>query len=311
MARNRKQTVDYYPHYVDHGKTVYILEERYGNDGYALWFKLLERLGATDGHCIDFNDGAEWEFFVSKTHAEEDKCTEMMDMLAKLGAIDRELWKKRYVWCQNFVDGLSVVYQKRHTEIPAKPNFCNENIGIATISEPETIAPSRESRVEESKVEKGNEKSTPPDGSDFSLSHNLTCKRNKKTVRGSRYGKNVILADGELEQMIAEWGIDFTRNAIREYDMLFPNRPAIRKHTDHNLGIRDYVNRGYICSGKIKAPKNAYTQPPHKPTEEELGTAEERAAAIRNNLPFRLKRGSEVSEPEQVGDIVTQMAGGP
>ena len=62
MARPMKRTVEYFPHRVEHHKTMFIIEERYGNDGYALWFKLLERLGATDGHCLDLNDATELEF---------------------------------------------------------------------------------------------------------------------------------------------------------------------------------------------------------------------------------------------------------
>ena len=45
MARPRKQTVDYFPHYCKCGRTIFILENRFGNDGYAFWFKLLEILG--------------------------------------------------------------------------------------------------------------------------------------------------------------------------------------------------------------------------------------------------------------------------
>jgi hypothetical protein len=29
----------------NHGRKMYIIEEKFGNDGYATWFKLLEQLG--------------------------------------------------------------------------------------------------------------------------------------------------------------------------------------------------------------------------------------------------------------------------
>jgi len=49
MARPRKQTVDYFPHDTDvsSGKTLTILQSKYGNDGYAFWFKLLRMPGVT------------------------------------------------------------------------------------------------------------------------------------------------------------------------------------------------------------------------------------------------------------------------
>ena len=49
MARPKRTTVDYYPHYVKCGRTIYILEARFGNDGYAFWFKVLEVLGENEG----------------------------------------------------------------------------------------------------------------------------------------------------------------------------------------------------------------------------------------------------------------------
>ena len=48
MTRPRKQTVDWFPHYCRHGKTMAILEEKYGNNGFAFSFKLLEILGDTE-----------------------------------------------------------------------------------------------------------------------------------------------------------------------------------------------------------------------------------------------------------------------
>jgi hypothetical protein len=35
---------------------MYIIEEKFGNDGYATWFKLLEQLGNQKNHYIDFSD---------------------------------------------------------------------------------------------------------------------------------------------------------------------------------------------------------------------------------------------------------------
>lgn len=132
MARPKKQTVDYFPHYCKHKKTMYIIEQRYGNDGYAFWFKLLELLGDTEGHYLDLNDESTWEFLQAKVNLSEDSCIEILSLLAKLGAIDTDLWEERVVWCQNFVDGISDVYKKRRVEIPCKPDFrhlkCKSNV---------------------------------------------------------------------------------------------------------------------------------------------------------------------------------------
>ena len=123
MARPQKQTVDYFPHYCNHKKTMYILEQRYGNNGYAFWFKLLETLADTDKHYLDLNDETAWEFLQAKTHLEADLCTQILELLSKLDAIDPELWKCRVVWSQNFVDGISDAYRKRVHLLPGRPSF--------------------------------------------------------------------------------------------------------------------------------------------------------------------------------------------
>jgi hypothetical protein len=126
MARPQKQVVDYFPHYCQHKKTLFILEERYGNNGYAFWFKLLEMLGNSKGHCLDLNDSSEMEFLMAKTHLSEVIGMEILDMLAKLNAIDPEAWALKRVWCQNFVDGVAPVYQSRRQPVPSKPSCLAE-----------------------------------------------------------------------------------------------------------------------------------------------------------------------------------------
>ena len=42
MARPERRNVDYFPHYLSEGKKMYLIEHKYGNDGYAVWFKVLE-----------------------------------------------------------------------------------------------------------------------------------------------------------------------------------------------------------------------------------------------------------------------------
>lgn len=151
MARPKKETVDYFPHYCTHGKTLYVFERRYGNDGYAFWFKLLEMLGSTKGHYLDLSEEETFIFFQAKTRINEELCLEMFELLAKLEAIDRELWQeKRVVWCQNFVDGISDVYKNRRVEIPKKPSFYKHKTKKVKVSTSENP----QSKVNESKVEK-------------------------------------------------------------------------------------------------------------------------------------------------------------
>lgn len=99
-------------------------------------------------------------------------------------------------------------------------------------------------------------------------SSTLHCERNKKWVPAERHGTYVVLTQGEYQRMIDDWGKKYADSAINEYDMRFPNSKAIKNHTDHNRAIRDYVNRGYLCQGKVPKIREKNDQIKRVPKEE-------------------------------------------
>lgn len=132
MARPNKETVDYYPHFVKSGRTIFILESKYGNDGYAFWFKLLEILGEADGHWFDCSVPTNWAYLLAKTRCDEEEAKDIIGTLLTLGKIDSELWNDRQViWCQNFVNNVSNVYKMRRADVPVRPYLSfNEHQGV-------------------------------------------------------------------------------------------------------------------------------------------------------------------------------------
>ena len=95
MARQKKTSIDYFPHTTEHGSTMFIIESRWGNDGYATWFKVLERIGSTDGMYLDCRSFAVWQCLVAYTRVSESVLTEILDTVAKIGKIDAELWQQK------------------------------------------------------------------------------------------------------------------------------------------------------------------------------------------------------------------------
>lgn len=148
MSRPKKAVVDYFPHFCNHKSTIFILEQKYGNDGYAFWFKLLELLGSTEGHYYDCSNAAQWEFLQAKTRLGEDKCNEILNLLSNLNAIDQELWLQKIIWSDNFISGISEVYRNRRVEIPSKPSFYTQKPQQDDVSTGENP----QSKVKESKV---------------------------------------------------------------------------------------------------------------------------------------------------------------
>lgn len=123
MGRPRKQTVDYFPHFAStDSRTKFILEQSWGNDGYAFWFKLLELLCRSEGHYYDYSRPADKMYLVALAKVTEEQADAILDMLALRGNIDAELWQERKViWCQSLVDNLQDVYSKRTVSAPSKP----------------------------------------------------------------------------------------------------------------------------------------------------------------------------------------------
>lgn len=134
MARPAKTKVDYFPHVTRSGKTIAILEARWGNDGYAFWFKLLELLGDSNDFSFNCNHSADWEYLLSKTRVMEPVARAILDKLAEIEAIDAACWAKHIVWSDNFVKNLESVFVKRKQALPHKPGFSQSKLAAAEVS---------------------------------------------------------------------------------------------------------------------------------------------------------------------------------
>jgi len=134
---------------------MFILETRYGDKGYAFWFKILELLGSTNGHAYYFNIEENCEYLQAYTRTDKEKTIEILDLLANLDAIDKELWSNNHIiWSDNFIDGLQAAYRNRTVDVPDKPISDVRNpdsIGISDVRNPRSKV--KESKVKESKVE--------------------------------------------------------------------------------------------------------------------------------------------------------------
>ena len=170
MARLKKQTVDYFPHVCKCGRTIFILESRFGNDGYAFWFKLLEILGESDGHFYDCSNASNWAFLLAKTHTDEERANDIVNVLIDLGKIDAELWAaRRIIWIENFVRNLSELYRRRVEDLPKKPAFIDENQHETNVSDgrnlkQKELLTAETDKVKESKVKERKEKKYPYQG---------------------------------------------------------------------------------------------------------------------------------------------------
>jgi hypothetical protein len=142
MGRPPKQTAEYFPHFVADSRTKFILEDGWGNDGYSFWFKLLELLSKSDGHCYNCGEISNKRYLLAYTKVSENTASEIIETLVELEKVDKELWEERQViWCQALVDNLTQLYSKRKMEKPKKPkiqDFPSRKYPVRVVSGAET-----------------------------------------------------------------------------------------------------------------------------------------------------------------------------
>jgi len=155
MARPKSNNVDYFPCYCKDGKTLYILESRWGNNGYAFFYKLWKRLGDADFHYIDLRPLDNWEYFRAKMGVSDTETTDILNKLAEMGVIDAELWAQKVIWSDSFIESVKDVWIKRKQLIPQKPELLSQKPELQNQNETETRVNDNhnpQSKVNKSKV---------------------------------------------------------------------------------------------------------------------------------------------------------------
>jgi hypothetical protein len=119
-----KRTVSWFRHYCRHGDSLKIVEGLWKEKGFTCWFKLLERLGAAEGHTLNLEkDIKKFMLVWSESGLKPEQGREVMDLFADLEMIDPILYKHNIVYTQNLVDGVLEVYRNRKSPIPQKPTL--------------------------------------------------------------------------------------------------------------------------------------------------------------------------------------------
>lgn len=143
MTRPPKNTVDYFPHQAKGGKTIFILQSRYHNDGYAFWFKMLELLCSTDNHVYYASTPEEMGYLTAYCGVDEETAIGILNMLSGLGAIDKELWDNdKAIWSDNLVNNIADAYRNRVNNLPQKPSILRKkpsNQQVSDVDNPQTI----------------------------------------------------------------------------------------------------------------------------------------------------------------------------
>jgi hypothetical protein len=236
MARPRKMTIEYFPHFVHSGKTLFVLESNFGNDGYAFWFKLLELLGKTEFHLFDCGNSANWRFLLAKTRVDEQTATEIINTLVDLEAIDRDFWQEKKIYSENFVQNISDVYKKRAVALPTKERIRSRNHGNGGIPAAETNdevefpevsgSENAQSIVKESivKESKGNQSIVNGDSSDNKLADFIIEFWRQPQYSLHRLPANLSSTYAAIKKSLGLYGKEQIIQAIKNYSLILHSK---------------------------------------------------------------------------------------
>lgn len=113
-GRRFKNNAEYFPHIVKYGKTMRYIEKKYGNDGYAVWFKVLEELTKAEYHYIDMKDVDILNDLADFCNLDDVKLLEIVEEIAKRNNFNRELWfDYQILWSDRLIESLQKLYERR------------------------------------------------------------------------------------------------------------------------------------------------------------------------------------------------------
>lgn len=118
MARPERKNVDYFPFICKEGRAMFYIEEKYGNDGFATWVKLLRQLAVTDYHFLNLSEEVDMMFLSAKCKISNETLNCIINDLVKLGEFDKSLWEECSVlWSEKFIENIKDAYTKRNGNI--------------------------------------------------------------------------------------------------------------------------------------------------------------------------------------------------
>jgi len=109
---------------------MFYIREKYGNEGYAIWFLILEELGKADFHYLNLKDQIELMYLSGQLKTTETRLLDIISDLAKLKAIDPFLWEsRRIIFSEKFIESISDAYERRNNNCITLSGLC-EHLSI-------------------------------------------------------------------------------------------------------------------------------------------------------------------------------------
>ncbi len=161
MARPERRDVDYFPFLVKDGKTLFILEGKYGCKGTGFFTNVMRFLCSTPDHHYQIKDVADSLFFFTRCHCDEESGMDMLNIMANTGKICSDMWVSyKVIVSEDLLNSIKDAYRNRKKSIitidQIRVSYAGNRVsdtgntekgGITDVDNPQ-------SKVKESKVKK-------------------------------------------------------------------------------------------------------------------------------------------------------------
>lgn len=118
MARPERRDVDYFPFYIKDGKTLFILESKYGCKGTGFFTNLMRFLCRTPNHYFQIKSESDRMYLYAALKCDEVSGAEMLNIMAETGKIDKKLWENySIIASEDLINSLKPAYEKRKNAI--------------------------------------------------------------------------------------------------------------------------------------------------------------------------------------------------
>lgn len=135
---------------------MFYIQNKYGNDGYATWVKILRELAVTNNHWMNLSSPDDLMYLASKCLVSEEKLLGIISDLATFGEFNKELWEEnKILFNQKFIENIEEAYKKRSNECFTFDDLCTllHHLGIRKSNKLPLDSYGNTHRIEENKIE--------------------------------------------------------------------------------------------------------------------------------------------------------------
>jgi len=118
MARPERHDVDYFPFYVKDGRTLFILESKYGCKGTGFFTNVMRFLCQQSDHYFQIITPSDEDYFFAKTHCDKESGLDMLNTMVNTGKLSEEMWVSyKVIISEDLLQSITDAYRNRKNPI--------------------------------------------------------------------------------------------------------------------------------------------------------------------------------------------------